>query len=307
MMKRILVIGCVLACTGAARADNYAECKNVVKGDAAACAAKVKAQCTQEKYWDRKACENTIAIAADSCLNGQFETACKAASALRPGCDAGYTSGATLQQLFDDAWVDKYNKAKDTAAAYAKFHAQWAACYDADLDRDACHASSDAADNCQKAPQRMRDKLTSEVDSLIAHTYTTREEAKYVLALEAKLKPELRYKEKELQQIVDRADEADKRAEAERQKKIANSRCSPGKAASGAFVSLARSFYKGFEQDGGREGEQAFARKHAASMPSLQSERTLKTPRPEHAVPATFKVGIEDELPRLTAPVKFQR
>ena len=250
MMMRMLVIGCVLAHIGVARADGYAECKNVLKGDAAACAANVKAQCTQEKYWDRKACENTIATAADSCLNGQFETACKAARALHASCDAGWTSDSTLKQLFDDAWVDKYNKAKDTAAAYAKFNQQWSTCYKADLDRDACHADAGDNDDCQKAPQLLRDKFTSEIDEMIEHSYTSREEAKYILALEAKLKPELRYKEKELQKIIDRADEADKKDEADRQKKIANSHCSPGKAASAAFVKLVRSFYKGFEQDG---------------------------------------------------------
>jgi hypothetical protein len=248
-MKRTLVIIIALA-AGVARANGPVQCKDVAKGDAAACAARVKAQCKQEKYWDRRSCEAEIATAADSCLNGQFETACKAARTLRAGCDAGWTSDATLKQLFDDAWVDKYNKAKDTAAAYAKFHQQWSACYDADLDRDACHADAGDNDECQKAPQLLRDKFTSEVDAMIEHSYTSREEAKYILALEAKLKPELRYKEKELQKIIDRADEADKRDEAARQKKIANSRCNPGKAASAAFVKLARSFYKGFEEDG---------------------------------------------------------
>jgi len=249
-MIRTLVI-CMSLVGGIAQADGPLQCKDMAKGDTAACTAKVKAQCTQEKYWDKRACEEKIVEAADACLNGQYEAACKAAAPLRKACDTGYTSGSTIKQLFNDAFVDKYNKSKDAAAQYLKFDQQWSACYRSEFDAKVCYADESHASDCKRAPEEFKRQFTEEIDEMVTRDWTTREDAKYMLDINAKLKAELRYKEKELQKIVERANEADKKAEIERQKKIASSHCrSGGKAVSSAYMKLVREFYAGFEDDG---------------------------------------------------------
>ena len=250
-MIRTHIVILLLLLGGTAHADGPLQCKDIAKGDVAACTAKVKAQCTQEKYWDKRACEQTIVMSADACLNGQYEAACKAASRLRPACDAGYTSGSTLAQLFNQAFVDKYNKSKEASAQYLKFDQQWSACYRSEFDTKLCSADSSDASDCKRAPEAFRELFTEEIDEMITRNWTTSADAQLMLDINAKLKAELRYKEKELQKIVDRHVEADKKAEADRVKAIASSRCRKGgKSASSAFQRLARDFYDGFEDDG---------------------------------------------------------
>ena len=278
-MMRILPTCAVLVMSVPAHAGSPLQCKDIAKGDVAACNAKVKSQCTQAQYWDRRSCEAALVEAMDSCLNGQYEAACKAAAPLRAACDVGSTQSQTLAQYFTQAFVDKYNKVKDAAAGYAKFHQQWSACYRSEFDRTVCTADDSHAETCQRAPEGFKKILAEETDDVIERGQREPQrgaiEAKLMLGINAKLKPELRYKEKDLQHILELAADADKRDEADRLKAIANSHCRPGKSASAAFMKQAREFYKGFEKDGLKNHTITSVRIHGSASRYVDRERLL--------------------------------
>jgi hypothetical protein len=279
-MMRILTTCAVLVMSVPAHAGSPLQCKDIAKGDVAACNAKVKSQCTQAQYWDRRNCEGALVEAMDSCLNGQYEAACKAAAPLRAACDVGSTQSKSLAQYFTQAFADKYNKAKDAAVGYAKFHQQWAACYRSEFDTKVCYADDSHAEECKRAPDGFKKILAEETDEVIKNG--TKEpqrgqtEAKLMLDINAKLKPELRYKEKELQHILELSAEADKKDEADRLKAIANSHCKPGgKNASAAFMKQVREFYEGFEKDGAKKHTITSVRIHGAASRYVDRERLL--------------------------------
>ena len=261
-MKPIIIAIVVVLVSGPAAADSSGlQCSEVAKGDVEACKARVKSQCTQEKYWDRRSCEDDVASKMDQCRNGAYAAACKPTRAAAEDCDASrfYPGDKKLEQVFDVKFVETYNRVNESAASYAKFHKEWGACYDVKI--EGCFATKDEAKHCQTAAADFHKLYAKEIDDVLGSRYLdkareiqthedelgnashmadeARRMAKFFLALNAKLRADLRYKEAELQKIVGAADKIDADEAIKHAKEVANSRCPKGTSqASAAFRKL---------------------------------------------------------------------
>jgi hypothetical protein len=260
-MKPIIFIIATILVSGPAAADSGGlQCSEVAKGDALACKARVKSTCTQEKYWDRRKCEDEIASKVDQCHNGAYEAACKAASTIAEDCSTSKfsVSGKTLEQMFAAEFIERYNRVNESAAAYAKFHKEWSACYPVTV--RGCGASAETAKECQSAAADYHKLFAKEVDDLLSNGYLdkaraaqgsadelgnadyfageVRRQAKVLLGVNAKLRAELRYKEAELNKLIAGADKIDADEAARRAKEVENRRCPRGTPANGAFRKL---------------------------------------------------------------------
>lgn len=209
-MIRASIVTLVIVMTAApAAADFPLECKDVLRGDQNACGQKVKTSCTSSDYWNRRRCEEDIVVATDSCRNGAFETACKAALASQQVCSYYFASDMTLEQMFGETFASSYNRVDAAAADYAQFDKQWSACYE--LRGSQCSASQ--AEQCRKAPAYYRTTFTHEIDEVLDKQQLRNmviSDATVLIAANARLRAELRYRDADLKGKLARNEQAER-------------------------------------------------------------------------------------------------
>jgi len=243
------------------------QCKEMRKGDIDACKATVKKKCTQEKYWDRRRCENDVVVSSDACYTPAFEKSCKVASETynnlcsKSGATSGRRAPAKEVNFGKPKEVSHFVSAvvsaKEKVAEYREFHEEWKQCYG--TPKASCRRTASHFEICENTPAALRATLENAVDELVKRDWVKTAEkllkelrgAKYVdeikhgnvfhfagkdkrkakdlLSLQKKLPKSHQYRNRDLKKIVARANAAIKGGKKIQRSIIANRGCPKGK------------------------------------------------------------------------------
>jgi hypothetical protein len=259
----------VIASVGLVRTARAApeECKNVEKGDVAACKQRVAKECTQEKYWDKRKCEDAIVAQVDQCFAraADLDKACDAAREIESkicGASLNLDEGRDRDSNLE-AWIGAANRVAADEQRYAKIVGEWGMCTRGSDRGEGCSLQASA---CDGATAKLKGQLATAVDALLAKKLSDearehlasykrsqdslalanarhfaemmKKNAQVFLDITAKIPKALRVKEKELRELVAVADEilADN-AKAE-DAAIATRRCPAGKKADAKWAKM---------------------------------------------------------------------
>ncbi len=153
----LTVVFAVLANVAPAQAGVGHQCKDLSKPAVNGCQTRVKAECTQDKYFDRRRCEDVIATELDICRGPEFAAAVKAARKAYAVCGQTETTLTT-------SWFEVALTIEEQAQSYQSLYAEWSACSKGNRDAR-YHLSNRNNELCRKAPSKFKANWQAWVDT----------------------------------------------------------------------------------------------------------------------------------------------
>jgi len=189
-MRRLFLLAAAIAGSWLGARTAAADCTKIKKGDVAACKKAASAKCDSiEKYWDKQACIQKVAVQFDGCYKDTgYQKACEPRLAdyweiCRKAHDLDVNSDDSLA-----AWKQRLLAYDASMASLDAFDAEWKACYEHTLDGaddNTCQMSSTKVQECKQARAVFAKTLADAVDFFLTTGF---EQGKQRIADELKRK-----------------------------------------------------------------------------------------------------------------------